>query len=213
MLKSHTRRDVLLGLGGSAAFAACTGRPTRHADAASTTTVPVSDEPRVCEPSAANIEGPFYKRGAPERADLTGGWSGGEPLAVQGSVLNTRCLPVAGARLEVWQANHEGAYDTEGDRFRATLSLAEDGLYRFETIVPGQYPNGEQYRPAHIHVKVHAPGYRSLTTQLYFAGDPYNDVDPFIDPSLIMAVHHVRGGDLGISTCRFDFVLQPDRNL
>jgi len=27
-------------------------------------------------------------------------------------------------------------------------------------------------RPPHIHFKIAAPGFRSLTTQLYFGGDP-----------------------------------------
>lgn len=165
----------------------------------------------MCAPSAGNIEGPFFKPGAPRRVDLTGGDARGEALVVEGGVLDTECLPVAGARLEVWQADHTGAYDNEGNRFRATLALAEDGRYRFDTIVPGRYLNGRQYRPAHIHVKAHAPGYQSLTTQLYFKGDPFNAVDPFIERSLIMAVGHHGVGDSRISTCRFDFVLEPSR--
>lgn len=211
MTKHSTRRDVLLGLGGSAAFAACNGSPTRHAAAAATTTVPISDEPRVCVPSADNIEGPFFKPGSPHRVDLTGGDGRGEALVVEGSVLDVGCHPIAGARLEVWQADHAGAYDNEGNRFRATLALAENGRYRFDTIVPGRYLNGRQYRPAHIHVKAHAPGYRSLTTQLYFEGDPFNAVDPFIDPSLIMSMRYESVGDKRAATCRFDFVLEPSR--
>jgi catechol 1,2-dioxygenase len=29
------------------------------------------------------------------------------------------------------------------------------------------------FRPAHIHIKVSYPGFETLTTQLYFEGDPY----------------------------------------
>ena len=32
-------------------------------------------------------------------------------------------------------------------------------------------------RPPHIHYKVRTPSGRSVTTQLYFAGDPLNDKD------------------------------------
>src|SRR6187200_1764164 len=32
-------------------------------------------------------------------------------------------------------------------------------------------------RPAHMHVKVSAPGHELLTAQLYFPGDPHNDDD------------------------------------
>ncbi len=61
------------------------------------------------------------------------------------------------------------------------------------------------YRPAHIHVKVSAPGHAPLTTQLYFPEDPYNAGDPFIDRSLIMEVSPDRNA-LG---ARYDFVLRP----
>jgi protocatechuate 3,4-dioxygenase beta subunit len=59
---------------------------------------------------------------------------------------------------------------------------------------------------------VSAPGNRRLTTQLYFAGDPYNDQDPFIEKSLIMQLTDAPGGagapDEG-KAARFDFVLRP----
>ena len=72
------------------------------------------------------------------------------------------------------------------------------------TIVPGRYLNGRQYRPAHVHVKVRASGFAELTTQLYFPGDPYNDIDPFIHRSLIIGTEKARAGMLG----HFDFVLR-----
>ena len=40
---------------------------------------------------------------------------------------------------------------------------------------------GIRHAIAFIHVKVYAPGYAPLTTQLYFKGDPYNAIDPFIN--------------------------------
>ena len=33
------------------------------------------------------------------------------------------------------------------------------------------------WRPAHLHVKVSAPGHQQLTAQLYFPGDEHNDDD------------------------------------
>jgi len=46
------------------------------------------------------------------------------------------------------------------------------------TIIPGAYPaSGDWVRPPHIHYKVRAPSGRSITTQMYFAGDPLNDKD------------------------------------
>jgi hypothetical protein len=44
-------------------------------------------------------------------------------------------------------------------------------------VHPGKYPNGSNYRPSHIHFKITPPGFDTLTTQLYFEGDPYIEGD------------------------------------
>jgi protocatechuate 3,4-dioxygenase beta subunit len=105
--------------------------------------------------------------------------------------------------LEVWQADANGGYDLSGYRFRATVRAASDGAFAFRTIVPGRYLNGAQYRPSHIHVKVHSDGNPTLTTQLYFAGDPFNDRDPWFEESLALNLMRTREG----RRARFDFVI------
>lgn len=107
-----------------------------------------------CPPTRPDLEGPFYKPNAPERA------STGKDLVVSGTVRKAgTCAPIARARIEWWQANPEGAYD---DAHRAVMTADAQGRYRFETDFPGPYG-----RPPHIHFKVMAPGHQSLTTQLY----------------------------------------------
>ena len=99
---------------------------------------------------------------------------------------------LAGVELDVWHATHDGHYDNDGTLkvpgylLRGRLRTDAEGRYRLRTIIPGRYLNGRQYRPAHVHVKVRASGFAPLTTQLYFPGDPYNDIDPFIHRSLII---------------------------
>jgi protocatechuate 3,4-dioxygenase beta subunit len=111
-----------------------------------------------CAPTATDMEGPFYKPGAPLR-DATG--SG---LAVSGSVRSaSACTPIKGARVEWWQANPRGTYD---DDHRGSLFTGDDGGYRFDTDFPPPYSG----RPSHIHLKAIAAGYRPLTTQLYLKG-------------------------------------------
>jgi protocatechuate 3,4-dioxygenase beta subunit len=160
-----------------------------------------------CVPTEDNIQGPFFTRGAPNRAHLAEAGMQGQPLRFGGRVLDRDCRPIPGARMEVWQADHAGAYDLKGFHLRGHLLLADDGAYTVHTIIPGRYLNGDQYRPAHIHVKLAAPGYQPLTTQLYFAGDPYNDVDPWIKKSLIMQTRVT--ADRKLQTAQFDFVLPP----
>jgi protocatechuate 3,4-dioxygenase beta subunit len=77
------------------------------------------------------------------------------------------------------------------------------GVYAFQTILPGRYLNGGTYRPRHIHFRVSHPGFTLLTTQLYFAGDPFLDSDPFMHPSLVIPLEERQDGWHG----RFDIVL------
>jgi protocatechuate 3,4-dioxygenase beta subunit len=160
--------------------------------------------PAVCAATADNIEGPFFKPGAPHRAVLVGARDAGERLTVSGVVRGADCSALADAELELWHADARGDYDLEGFKFRAALRTGADGAWRIDTIVPGRYLNGARYRPAHIHAKVRARGHRALTTQLYFDGDPYNAGDPFIVESLVMS-HHVADG---VRRAGFDFVLE-----
>src|SRR5258706_10815209 len=153
--------------------------------------------------TAGNIEGPFYKKGAPHRAVLAGDKDVGERLVIAGIVQSDACEAIAGAEMEIWQADASGAYDNDGFHLRGALTTDKHGRWELHTIVPGRYLNGDRYRPAHIHVKLRAAGHKPLTTQLYFDGDPYNDGDPFIVSSLIMK--HAKKD--GVRRATFDFVL------
>ena len=114
--------------------------------------------PGGCVPTAGDVEGPFYKPGAPPRA------STGSGLSVRGKVLGAPdCRPLPGARIEWWQANSDGEYD---DAHRGSRTASAGGEYAFTTDFPGKYP----FRPRHIHFKASAPGFAPLTTQLYLRG-------------------------------------------
>jgi protocatechuate 3,4-dioxygenase beta subunit len=153
---------------------------------ASTVTTPPQLE-AICQRTAKNIEGPFFRASAPFRASVVPSRT---PLSqifrLRGRVLDSGCKPLADAIVEFWQADKSGAYDHRGFAMRTRVKTDAGGNYALDTIVPGRYLNGDLYRPAHIHAKVHALGHRSLTTQLYFSGDPYNDKDPWFLATLVM---------------------------
>ncbi|HUF87148.1 MAG TPA: protocatechuate 3,4-dioxygenase subunit beta [Thermohalobaculum sp.] len=110
----------------------------------------------------------------------------GERILVHGRVLDENARPVAGALIEVWQANAGGRYRHVNDGYLApldpnfggwgrTLTDAE-GAYVFRTVRPGPYPwpNGvNSWRPAHIHFSLLGHAFcQRLITQMYFEGDP-----------------------------------------
>jgi protocatechuate 3,4-dioxygenase beta subunit len=156
------------------------------------------------EPTASNAEGPFYKSGAPERTVLVEPDMTGTRLLLTGQVLTTDCQPVAGALLDFWQANDQGEYDNVGYTLRGRQFADEMGRYRLETIIPARYPG----RPPHIHVKVNAPGGPVLTTQIYFEGQPGNEGDGLIQPSLIVPLTDTADGGKAVT---FNFVLISER--
>jgi protocatechuate 3,4-dioxygenase beta subunit len=151
-----------------------------------------------------NWEGPFYKPGAPVRSGLLEPGMAGTPLTVTGRVLDTHGRPLKGALLDIWQADHTGAYDNTGFRLRGRLYTGDDGRYTLRTIKPLHYGSTNDMRPAHIHVKASVQNSPILTTQLYFKGDPWNHNDPAVRPTLILSPRHVSDG----FAAQFDFVLK-----
>jgi protocatechuate 3,4-dioxygenase beta subunit len=108
-------------------------------------------------------------------AQLCGKGDPGLPLAVRGTVFDTRGDVLAGAKVEIWQADHHGLYDLDGYRYRATLFADRSGLYGFASVMPGHYP---ARTCQHIHYLISAPGHKPLITQLYFATDPVFEGNP-----------------------------------
>lgn len=129
----------------------------------------------------AQTEGPYYpvQKPAEQDNDLTviagaTGAPAGELLAFSGQLYDAAGQPVAGAVIEIWQADANGIYlhpqdpkasqrDPNFQSYGETTTAA-DGSYRFKTILPGLY----EPRPRHIHVKVKLNGQELLTTQFYF---------------------------------------------
>lgn len=156
-----------------------------------------------CTPGIAaterQTEGPFFRGGSPLRANLVGQLRG-ERVSIDGLVMTRNCQPVPGAIVDIWHADAAGDYDNRGYEFRGHQITDARGAWRLETIAPGRYPG----RTPHYHVKVTPPGGRTLTTQLYFPGDPGNARDGLFKPSLQMRM----GKAAAVATARFDFIVE-----
>jgi protocatechuate 3,4-dioxygenase beta subunit len=210
-----TRRTFLGAVLVAPACAGTAGSPSRAgSDAAAPNPAPTADPgpapgpapTAACEETASDALGPYYTPGAPQRTTLVEPGMAGTRLTITGRVLSSgaSCAALAGAEIDVWQANDAGVYDNAGFTLRGKFIADAAGSYRIETVLPGRYLDGARYRPRHVHVIVRAQGRAELTTQLYFAGDPYNATDALFQESLAMSpVDDGAGGQ----TSSFDFVL------
>ena len=147
----------------------------------------------------------------------------GQPIVVSGRVLDEEGRPVRKALIEVWQANCRGKYEHPDDVTQALpdpnlkafgrMLTADDGSYRFTSIKPGAYPNpgyDNWMRPPHIHYSVFAAGVmQRLITQMYFPGEPLNDIDPILNGiEDLDARASLIGRDLGGGKFEFNIVLR-----
>lgn len=145
-------------------------------------------------PTPADMEGPFYKAGAPARASVAEAGSKAEKLLLTGVVRSADCKPMAGVKLDFWQADAAGDYDNQGYRYRGVVTTDAEGRYRLETNLPPPYMG----RPRHIHVKLQRPGGKILTTQLYFPGESRG-----ADKALVVKLERRDGAQ----SASYDFVL------
>lgn len=146
-------------------------------------------------PTPNETEGPFYpvQDQQDKDADLTqieghAVAAQGRHIIVSGQVRDVAGDPIAMAVLDIWQADANGRYRHPRDphptkpdeNFQgwAILNSDENGFFRFKTVMPGAYPaSGTWTRPPHIHFKISKPGYRALTTQMYFPDRELNHND------------------------------------
>jgi protocatechuate 3,4-dioxygenase beta subunit len=187
------------------------------------------DTPRL-QITPPQILGPFYPvAGRPELAgDLarpagSAAEAAGQLIYLRGRVLTRSGKPVAHARIEIWQANAAGKYRHPSDtnpapldpNFNGFAQLRTDagGRYAFRTIKPGGYPTAEgDIRPPHIHFTIDGRLDR-LVTQLYFAGEPENQTDRWLNsvpqPERLIVELSDAPSHLETSACvaHFDIVL------
>lgn len=195
-------------------------------------------KPEACTEST--VFGPFHVEHSPQHAlgsDISNG-AKGEPCFVRGFVRGIDGKPLAGARIEVWQADEDGFYDVqyaalEESRARATLTSSPDGAYRFRSIVANPYPiphdgpvgtllaglGRHPWRPAHLHFMIKAEGFEPLITHVFRKGDRYLDSDAVFGVPRSLVAEWVRnpsgaGPDgtvvsVPFYTLDFDFVLNP----
>lgn len=187
----------------------------------------------------STVLGPFYVPDSPEReygASIAERPSG-EPAWVTGRVTDPDGNPVAGAALDVWQNADDMLYavqnpDSPPTNLRGVFRTRPDVSYAFLGVRPTDYPipadgpvgrlladtGRHPWRPAHIHMIVSAPGYRSVATHIFDSESRYLSSDAVfaVKPSLVQRFERhepgvpapagIASGDAWYSL-RYDFVL------
>jgi hydroxyquinol 1,2-dioxygenase len=185
--------------------------------------------------SESTVLGPFHVPDAPELpmgADICLD-AKGDPMRVRGRILDTEGNPIAGAKIDVWQANDEGFYDVQQKgiqpdfNLRGVFRTGADGAYHFRAVKPKFYPipadgpvgkllaalGRHPFRPAHLHYIIEAPGYARLVTHIFDPDDPYIRSDAVfgVKQSLMAKFNHITDPASGIDgpfyDLAFDFVL------
>jgi hydroxyquinol 1,2-dioxygenase len=186
----------------------------------------------------ATVVGPFFVEASPRfnNGDDIARGAPGEPCFMHGRVLSTDGIPIAGARIDVWQADEHGFYDVQYERLaeprcRGHTYTESDGRWCFWSVRPQAYPipadgpvgdllaaaNRSPMRPAHVHFKVSAEGCQTLITHVFAEGDEYLDSDAVfgVKDELIAPFHRHEPGvapdgsgrEVAFYTMQYDLVL------
>lgn len=161
--------------------------------------------------------GPFHAAGSPwmdNPAQLKGN-NLGTPVVLRGRVCNTDGQALPEATLDFWQNAANGLYWQQDasqatDNLRCQLRMDAEGRFTIHTLrgVPYRIPlDGPVWndlvqpaglggwRPAHFHLIVSAPGYRTLVTELFDEADAYLDIDAVFGVRAPLVGRYVNGAD------------------
>lgn len=190
----------------------------------------------------STIMGPFHVENSPEMpmgANLAEGL-GGETCFLVGTVRDLSGKPIQGARLDIWQADADGMYESqlgsEEPLLRAIFQTGADGKYVIRTIAPPGYSipmdgtvgdllretDISHFRPAHIHFLIKALGYETLITHLFKKDVRYieSDVVFGVKEKLIAEFKKMPAGktptgevsETPFLVVNYDFVLSPAKS-
>ena len=150
--------------------------------------------------TSQSLLGPFWRLHSPRvenggtivRSDTPG-----DPLFVEGHVVDRAGAPIAGAEVDVWHASPTGLYENQDPEqaemnLRGKFTTDSQGRFRFSTVKMVGYPiqtggifgrllkaqNRQPKRPAHLHALIVKPGFKVLISQVYDPADPNLLVDP-----------------------------------
>lgn len=110
-------------------------------------------------------------------------FASGNPIIIEGVIMDDACVPISDAMVEIWQANSKGWFDYNnvlGEKsdpnFIGTGSTVTDnmGIYNFITVMPGSI---HQMRAPHINIRVRHKDFPVFESIIYFENRHLNSKD------------------------------------
>jgi protocatechuate 3,4-dioxygenase beta subunit len=167
--------------------------------------------------TTTDILGPFYRPNAPIRVNINPAGYTGSLFHLSGSVYKEDSkTPFSNCLVEIWQCDEHKVYDNVSDdfRYRGSQRVGKNGKYHFITTHPVPYPltaNSDQYRPAHIHMRISGEGQQDLITQIYFKDDPHLEKDPSSgSPEAISRILQIKQNSKKEEMVEFNVVMQKE---
>lgn len=150
--------------------------------------------------NSASMLGPFWRRHSPRTGNggsLLRSPTPGPRFLFTGHVVDRRGQPVAGADVDIWHSSTTGLYENQDPEqaemnLRGLFTTDDAGTFQFTSVKPAGYPiptdgnvvgellraQGRHcFRPAHVHLMVYKPGYKTLISQIYMPDDPHIEDD------------------------------------
>lgn len=124
----------------------------------------------------------------------------GPALRISGQLVDKRCVPVAGAKVQLWQYNPEGKFRVASQAELATpdptfagtgIAITDrQGYFNFDTLYPGKSyyyrtlnQDEENERTVRrliaprVNLRISHPDHKRFTGSFYFENDGYNQQD------------------------------------
>jgi hydroxyquinol 1,2-dioxygenase len=164
--------------------------------------------------TTANLLGPFWRLDSPPTPNggsIVRSPTPGPVLFVNAWVKDQSGKPVADAEVDVWQSSPEGYYENQDPKqadmnLRGKFTTDQDGHFWFRSVKPAGYPipvdgpvgellraqGRHNMRPAHLHVLVYKPGYKTHISQVYVNDDKHLETDVQFGVTKTLVGNYVR---------------------
>ena len=149
--------------------------------------------------TTANMLGPFWREDSPRTKNgdsIVRSPTPGPVLFVDAYIKDTDGKPIEGAEIDVWQSSTDGYYENQDPdqadmNLRGKFTSDKNGYFGFRSIKPAGYPipvdgptgdliriqGRHNMRPAHLHMLIVKPGYKTHISQVYANDDPNLETD------------------------------------